>query len=90
MSVELTPQAALTGVAEYPINRDHWHGWGWRDNRHPDLHIGPLPKRKQLALYTEVVDGDNVAHIRILAYFRWPRDAYAAMAAIDALTGHRP
>ena len=71
-----------------PITPEEWHGWGWEDNRRPDLHIGPVPGRKRLCLFLEErVDGQTV--IRVLATFRYARDAYAAMAAIDLLTGHR-
>jgi hypothetical protein len=71
-----------------PVTTTEWHGWGWTDDRRPELHIGPLPGRKQLCLYLEDKSDGNV-HIRVLAFFRYPRDAHAAMAAIDFLTGHR-
>ena len=76
------------GVQDAPISAEEWHGWGWTDNRHPDLHIGRLPGRKQYVLWLEDHSAGN-CHIRPLAYFRTREDAYAAMAAIDLLTGHR-
>ena len=78
-----------SGRPDAPITPEEWHGWGWTDNRRSDLYVGPLPRRKRLALYLEYTDEDNVTRIRVLAYFRYPRDAYAAMSAIDYLTGHR-
>lgn len=80
--------SAQSSADEPPVTTEEWHGWGWKDNRRPDLHIGPLPGRKQLCLYLEDHTDGNVS-IRVLAYFKHRRDAYAALCAIDLLMGFR-
>lgn len=81
---------STTATHDAPVTTEEWHGWGWNDARRPDLHIGPLPGRKQLALTLQDTDPvTNVTNVRILAYFKTRRDAYAALCAIDLLMGHR-
>lgn len=56
-----------------------WHGWRVRDT---NLHVGPLPGRKQIVLYAMVNGGTT---IRPLAYFRTEDDARTALNALDTL-----
>ena len=62
-----------------------WHGW-LQTRLGPEctngsLHIGPLPGRKQVALY---IEGEGV--INVLAYFKSEASAEWALRAIDTLT----
>lgn len=63
-----------------------WHGWRRTNNKvHTEkteggLHVGPLPGRKQIALYTELY-GDIVP----LAYFKTESLAELALEAFDRL-----
>lgn len=62
------------------------------------IHVGPLPGRKQIALYIEEThlwideDGNKKlgGSIRTLAFFRKQEDADLALALIDLLAGARP
>lgn len=60
-----------------------WHGWSIKDHLTGSvstIHIGPLPKRTQIAMY-EVFP--NTAQISVLAYFRDKESAMYAMQFID-------
>jgi hypothetical protein len=56
-----------------------WHGWSFSDS---NLHVGELPGRKQVCLYT-MTDGGST--IRPLAYFRSREDARIALDCLDKL-----
>lgn len=58
--------------------RPDWHGWG--RGRGPALHIGELPGRKSVCLYT-ISDGA----IRTHAFFKNAHQAQKVMALIDSL-----
>lgn len=59
---------------------ERWHGW--RVGSGKSIHVGPLPSRKSVALYTE-----GGGRIDVLAYFRSEEDAERALALIDRLAG---
>ena len=63
-----------------------WHGWKrdgvFTNNTDGALHIGPLPGRKQVALY---IEGQGV--LNVLAYFKTEEAAEWALRAIDRITG---
>lgn len=59
---------------------ERWHGWTVAGK---SLHVGPLPGRKSICLYTSEA---NVG-IRPLAYFRSEDDADACLAWLDRLAG---
>jgi hypothetical protein len=62
-----------------------WHGW----TREPEpytgraLHIGPLPNRKSICLYT--MDYRNGATMYVHAYFRSMEEARRALETLDHL-----
>lgn len=61
-----------------------WHGWGMRPAEGPQvaLHIGPLPGRQSIALYSMV---GPVMYVH--AYFRDETEARRAMSVLDRITG---
>lgn len=60
-----------------------WHGWGMRPStgKSVTLHVGPLPGRKSIALYSMV---GPVMHVH--AYFRDELEARRALSVIDHIT----
>lgn len=56
-----------------------WHGWARNRPGAPALHVGPLPGRKSIAVYT--VEGGV---IDVVAYCR---DEEAARRLVEALDG---
>ncbi len=62
-----------------------WHGWSRSKGIQTEqaLHIGPLPGRKSICLYT--MDYRDGAVMRVHAYFRSEDEARAALDALDAL-----
>jgi hypothetical protein len=61
-----------------PLN--DWHGWSAGGDRAQALHIGHLPGRRSVALYTE-----GHGTLNVLAYFRSEQDAEVAMLFIDRI-----
>lgn len=59
-----------------------WHGWGRRGSSQGALHVGRMPGRKSVCLYTNV---GNEAKVR--AYFRSEADAVAVLAWLDNFAG---
>lgn len=57
-----------------------WHGWSCDPDRSEALHIGPLPGRKSICLYSMV---GSVMSVH--AYFRSVGEARAALAILDRL-----
>lgn len=64
--------------------RDEWHGWK-REGSDVPLHVGPLPGRKSICLYS--IDGSV---IRTHAFFRDEQDARDAMVVLESLILPRP
>ncbi len=62
-----------------------WHGWGrgHQPYRNRVLHIGPLPGRKSIALYTR--DFRDGAVMYVHAYFRSTEEAQRALETLDWL-----
>ena len=69
------------------VDPRQWHGW----SREPDngtgrkgavLHIGPVPTRKSIALYSIV---GSVMYVH--AYFRSEKEARRALSVIEFITG---
>lgn len=68
-----------------------WHGWGraegYDDSGNPivgrTFHIGPLPTRKSIALYS--VDHRDGAEMHVHAYFRSEQEARLALEVLDEL-----
>jgi hypothetical protein len=60
-------------------DKDEWHGWSRWDGKRT-LHIGPLPGRKSLCLYTMA---GSVMEVH--AYFRSEKEARKAMKTLDYL-----
>jgi len=61
---------------------ERWHGWTVAGK---SLHVGPLPGRKSICLYTSEA---NVGLVP-LAYFRSEGDAATCLAWLDRLAGSR-
>ncbi len=63
---------------------DEWYGWS-RDGLYKGktLHIGPLPGRKSICLYT--MDYTDGAIMKIHAYFRNEKEAKEALATLEYL-----
>lgn len=59
-----------------------WHGWS---TRHGDIHVGNLPGRKSICLYTVERPPGGGAVMHVLAYFRTAPDAQRCLAYLDAL-----
>lgn len=59
---------------------NEWHGWAIAGTTKRSFHIGPIPGRKQIALYEE-----EGYIIRILAFFRTQEDAQKALWWLDAI-----
>jgi hypothetical protein len=68
-------------------DKSEWHGWS--RSREPytgrSLHIGPLPRRKSICLYTMDYRDGAVMHVH--AYFRSEEEARCALATLDFLLG---
>lgn len=64
--------------------RDEWHGWS-REGSALALHVGPLPGRKSICLYS--IDGSV---IRTHAFFRDEQSAREAMGVLESLILPRP
>lgn len=63
-----------------------WHGWSrTQEYTGRALHIGPLPGRKSVCLYT--MDYRTGAVMRVHAYFRSEDEARAALDTLDELLG---
>ena len=63
-----------------------WHGWSRRTGyTGRSLHIGPLPGRKSICLYT--MDYTNGAVMYVHAYFRNEDEARRALETLDGLIG---
>jgi hypothetical protein len=68
----------------------HWHGW---INGNANLSVGPLPNRRQVAVYfterhpwtDDLGEKHTGASIRVLARCNTSEDAVALMNVIDAL-----
>ena len=60
-----------------------WHGWRVMDT---NLHVGALPGRKQIVLYT-MTNGGTTIHP--LAFFKSENDARTALDFLDKLAGSR-
>lgn len=60
-----------------------WHGWSAMGS---NLHVGELPGRKQIVLYTMTHNG-SVIHP--LAYFKTPEDARTCLDFLDKLAASR-
>lgn len=62
-----------------------WHGWS--RSKEPftgeTIHVGPLPGRKSVALYT--MDYRDGAVMRVHAYFRSEEEAANFLGALDRL-----
>ncbi len=64
-----------------------WHGWSRsRGLNGRALHIGPLPGRKSICLYT--MDYRDGAIMRVHAYFRNEDEARDALATLDEIIGY--
>lgn len=65
-----------------------WHGWS-RGEQYTGvaLHIGPLPGRKSICLYT--MDYRDGAVLYVHAYFRSEEEARRALDTLDNLVGPR-
>ncbi len=63
---------------------EEWHGWS-RHTKHKGraLHIGPLPGRKSICLYT--MDYTDGAVMKVHAYFRNEKEAKEALATLEYL-----
>jgi hypothetical protein len=61
-----------------------WQGWR-RPGSNITLHIGPLPTRKAIALYSMV---GSVMYVH--AYFRDETEARRALSVIEFITGGDP
>lgn len=59
-----------------------WHGWSTRLG---DIHVGRLPGRKQVCLYTNERPPGGGAVLHVLAFFRTEEDAERCLAYLDAL-----
>lgn len=60
-----------------PTESTGWHGWGgdgW------SLHVGPLPGRKSVCLYSHIG-----SIVEPLAYFRDDESAFRALAMFDRI-----
>jgi hypothetical protein len=70
-------------IVSLPVQESEpvWHGWRVMDT---NLHVGALPGRKQIVLYTMINGGTT---IRPLAYFKTEDDARTALDLLDKLTG---
>lgn len=55
----------------------YWHGWS---RGKAALHIGPLPGRKSICLYSI-----NGSVMKVHAYFRSKDEAWAALELLDEL-----
>jgi hypothetical protein len=67
-------------------NSDHeWHGWSDDLEQFSGIaiHIGPLPGRKSVALYT--IDYTDGATMHVHAYFRSTEEAKKALKFLDEL-----
>lgn len=62
--------------------KERWHGWTVAGK---SLHVGPLPGRKSICLYTS----EASIGLKPLAYFRSEDDADACLAWLDRLAGSR-
>lgn len=64
-----------------------WHGWsrGQKPYTGKALHVGPLPGRKSIALYT--MDYTDGAVMRVHAYFRNEDEARDALETLEYLLG---
>jgi hypothetical protein len=60
-----------------------WHGWRVAD---ANLHVGKLPGRKQVVLYT-MTNGGTAIHP--LAYFKNPEDARTCLDFLDKLASSK-
>jgi hypothetical protein len=61
-----------------------WHGWSRQDSDRGAMHVGMLPGRKSVCLYT--VRGSV---LDVLAYFRDEDHAWDALAWLDDFAGQR-
>ncbi len=64
------------------MSSNDWHGWSVEGCA---VHVGPLPGRKSICLYT--VEGSV---LRTLAFFRDEEDAQRALTALDRLIRAHP
>lgn len=63
-----------------------WHGWSrTKGFSGRALHVGPLPGRKSICLYT--MDYTDGAAMHVHAYFRSETEARRALATLDELLG---
>ena len=64
---------------------DEWHGWSRSEMPYTSeaLHIGPLPGRKSICLYS--MDYKDGAVMSVHAYFRSEDEAKHALAILDRL-----
>ena len=70
-----------------PDNDEDWHGWSTADGKLA-LHIGHLPGRKSVALYTHDKRGGSTLFVH--AYFRNEVEAKRALESLDYLMKGKP
>ena len=64
---------------------DDWHGWGRTDDAEcAQIHIGPIPGAKSIALYLQ-----RGSKLLPCAYFKDEARAREALKALDALLERR-
>jgi hypothetical protein len=66
------------------VDPRQWHGWS-RPSGGVTLHVGPVPTRKSIALYSIV---GSVMYVH--AYFRSEKEARRALSVIEFITGGDP
>lgn len=66
----------ITGACPY-CDDGRWHGWSVGGKA---IHVGPLPRRKSICLYTVI--GNTISP---LAYFKTEDDAKALLDILDGM-----
>lgn len=79
----LASRSGSTGLNAMELDTAEWHGWSVMGF---NLHVGELPSRKQVVLYTMINDGTT---IHPLAYFKTPEDARICLDFLDKLATSR-
>lgn len=64
-----------------------WHGWSRSSEQFKGeaLHVGPLPGRKQVAVYSIEYPKDGGAVMHVHAYCRTPEEGQKLLAVLDRL-----
>lgn len=69
-------------MGDRAVTEFEWHGWSRRDSDHGALHVGYLPERKSVCLYT--VRGSV---LDVHAYFRSEKHAETVLRWLDNFSG---